>query len=106
LTSEPSEHVSFAHRRTLDRDFYFIANTSEQPQRLDATFRVGRRQPEKWGLRTGVIATESVYEHTPQGTRVPLWLDALESRVMAFARAEAPSGLRTNMPPHGCVREN
>ncbi|HKW99655.1 MAG TPA: glycosyl hydrolase [Bryobacteraceae bacterium] len=80
-----SEHVSFVHRRTADRDYYFLANTSEQPQKLDATFRVGAKQPEHWDLRNGTVEPLMVFEHTKAGTRVPFELGPLESRVIAFA---------------------
>jgi hypothetical protein len=43
---EASPHVGFVHRKTAERDYYFLANTSERPQRLDATFRVEEKQPE------------------------------------------------------------
>src|SRR5258708_4846916 len=43
---EASQHVGFVHRKTADRDYYFLANTTEQPQRLEATFRVDAKQPE------------------------------------------------------------
>ena len=103
--SEASEHVSFAHRRAADRDFYFVANTSAEPQDLDSTFRVGRARPEYWDLRTGGRAAEPAYEHTARGTRLRLQLGPLESRVVAFTPTDAP-GCRTNLPAGGRVREN
>jgi hypothetical protein len=80
-----SEHVSFAHRHTAERDYYFLANTSERPQQLNATFRVGAKDPEVWNLNTGAVEPILVFEHTKAGTRVPFVLGPLESRVIAFA---------------------
>jgi len=82
---EASPHVSFVHRRTAERDYYFLASTSENPQRLDATFRVGEKQPEVWDLKTGTIEPMIAFEHTKAGTRVALTLGPFESRVIAFA---------------------
>ena len=103
--AEASEHVSFVHRRAEGRHFYFLANTGAEPQHLDATFRVGAARPETWDLMSGAIATEPAYEHTPRGTRLPLRLGPLESRVLVFAPSRQP-GCRSNLPPDGRVRDN
>jgi len=95
---EASPHVSFVHRRTAERDYYFLANTSENPQRLDATFRVEAKQPELWDLKTGTIEPMIVFEHTKAGTRVPLTLGPFESRVIAFAESGgSPVAVDTNL---------
>ena len=88
---DASEHVGFVHRRTAARDYYFLTNTSERQQRLDATFRVGARQPEFWNLMTGAVQPALVFEHNKAGTRVPFELGPFESRVIAF-------GLDTGSP--------
>jgi hypothetical protein len=80
-----SAHVGFVHRRTPDRDYYFLANTSEQPQRLDATFHVSAKRPELWDLKTGAVAPVMAFEQTKAGVRLALDLGPLESRVVAFA---------------------
>jgi len=82
---EASEHVSFVHRRTPDRDYYFLANTSDSPQRLEATFRVGAKQPECWDLKTGAVTPIVAFEHTKAGTRVAFTLGPFASMVIAFA---------------------
>jgi hypothetical protein len=82
---DASEHVSFMHRRTAERDYYFLANTSDSPQRLDATFRVGAKQPELWDLKTGAVTPMVAFEHTKAGTRVAFTLGPYESKVIAFA---------------------
>jgi len=80
----PSEHVGFAHRRTAERDYYFLANTGERAERLDATFRVGAKQPEFWDLKTGSIKPITIFEHVKAGTRISFEMVPLESRVIAF----------------------
>jgi hypothetical protein len=96
--SEASEHVGFVHRRTAVRDYYFLANTSEKPQRLNATFRVGAKQPEFWDLKTGTVAPVLVFEYTKAGTRVPFELGPFESRVIAFGQdAGSPATTDTDL---------
>jgi hypothetical protein len=95
----PSEHVSFVHRRDGDRDFYFVVNTSEESQRLDAVFRIGHKTPELWELKTGAVRPLVVFEHVEAGTRLPVHLGPLESMVISFSPSgRAPAALRTNLP--------
>jgi len=82
---EASPHVGFVHRQTPERDFYFLANTSEQPQRLDATFRVFGKQPQVWDLKTGTVAPAMAFEEAKAGVRLAVELGPLESRVVAFS---------------------
>ena len=96
---QASEHVSFVHRRTLERDYYFLANTGEQPRKLDATFRVDVKQPEVWDLMTGAVEPIVVFEHNKAGTRVAFELGPLESRVIAFAQnGRSPITTDTDLP--------
>ena len=81
---EASEHVSFIHRRAPDRDFYFLANTSKDPQRLDAEFHA-KGVPEWWLLESGATELVPVFEPTGAGTRLRFTLGPLESRVYSFA---------------------
>jgi len=95
----PSEHVSFVHRRAADRDFYFIANTSELAQELDGTFRVGHKAPQLWDLKSGDVRAIVLFEHTAGGTRVPLTLGPFESKVIVFAgETRAPAAVRSSLP--------
>jgi hypothetical protein len=94
-----SPHVSFIHRRAADRDFYFVANTSEEPQVLEGTFRVGHKAPELWNLKTGTTEPLVVFAQVPEGTRVPFTLDPLESKAIVFSAAgRAPAANRTDLP--------
>jgi hypothetical protein len=83
--AEASPHVGFVHRRTPDRDYYFLSNTSEQSRRLDATFRVSAKKPELWDLKTGTVQPIVAFDETKGGLRLTLELGPLESRVIAFA---------------------
>jgi hypothetical protein len=81
----PYEAVGFVHRRSADRDFYFLANTSEEVQFIDATFRTGKnRAPERWDLRTGAMEPVVVFEPVAAGIRLRFPLAPLESCVYVF----------------------
>jgi len=86
---DASEHVAFVHRRAADRDYYFLANTSEQPQQLEGTFRVGQKQAEFWDLQSGKIAPAE-FEHESAGTLVRFELGPFESRVIVFRDGGKP----------------
>jgi hypothetical protein len=95
---EASQHVGFVHRKTAERDYYFLANTSERPQRLDATFRVEAKQPENWDLRTGTVTPLVTFEHTKAGTSVAFELGPHESCVIAFVQnGRSPATVDTDL---------
>jgi len=97
--AELSEHISYVHRRGADRDFYFVVNTSEQAQLLDATFRVNNRAPELWDLKTGNIEEVVVFEQTRDGTRIAFELGPLESKVFVFRDStRRPAATRASLP--------
>jgi hypothetical protein len=82
--TKASEHVAFVHRRTADREYYFLANTSDQPQQLEGRFRVGKKQAEFWDLQSGKISKAEEFEHESGGTRVRFGLGPFESRAIVF----------------------
>jgi hypothetical protein len=95
----PNAHVSFVHRHAVDRDFFFVANTSELTHRLDGTFRVGHKAPYLWDLKSGSVRPIVLFEHTAAGTRVPFALGPRESKVIAFTgEARAATAVRSNLP--------
>jgi len=96
---DASPHVSFVHRRSPGGDFYFLVNTSEESQDLDATFRVGHKVPSLWNLNTGATHPMVVFEHLHGGTRVPFTLGPLESKVILFTSgSRPPATVYTNLP--------
>ena len=40
--------VRYGHRRTDDRDIYFVANRTNNPLKVDCRFRVGKGRPQLW----------------------------------------------------------
>jgi hypothetical protein len=82
--AEASAQVGFVHRRGVDRDFYFLANTSTDAVNLDAGFRCGARAPERWHLESGRVDEVTVFEPLASGVRLRFTLGPLESRVYSF----------------------
>lgn len=73
-------------RRKLDTgDLYFLANTGNQPQDVQATFRVKKVSPERWDPFTGTKS--AVRWSTARGGRVvvPLHLEPYESVILMFS---------------------
>ena len=65
--------VSFVHRRSGDRDFYFVCNILDsQPKTFKASFRAGHQQPQIWDPMTGETRESVEYEWTPDETTLPL----------------------------------
>jgi len=95
--SEPE--IGFIHRQMGKIDLYFVANTSPQPKRLHATFRVGHKAPQLLEPLTGEAHPVHVYSFTEEGTKVPLTLEPFGSAILAFAETEKnPLILDTNLP--------
>jgi alpha-L-rhamnosidase len=68
-----------------DAEIYFVANTSNARQNVNATFRVGNMQAESWDPMTGSISGAQLPGGTGQGG-VRLDLAPYESRVLVFSR--------------------
>jgi hypothetical protein len=96
--AEASGDIGFVHRRTADRDLFFLANTSTGEQRLEAVFRTGGRVPEIWDLRSGTTEPVPVFEPTSGGVRLRFSLGPLESRVYCFVdSSRQPAALEAGL---------
>lgn len=83
--SPPSPQVGFVHRHTESAEIYFIANTSNRPVDLTATFRVEGMQPQIWNPVTGKAAAAQIIARPFGGTSIRLTLEAYESSVVVWA---------------------
>ncbi len=90
--------VGFAHRATPTHDYYFIANTSAAPKRLDAVFRVEGRRPEIWDPLTG---ESRLARHTQvdDGTKLAVSLGPFGSTIVAFGPSSTPASEEKVRPP-------
>jgi hypothetical protein len=78
--------IGFVHRATSDAEIYFVANTGNQPRRVNATFRVEGLNPEFWDPMSGEIRAAAVVARSGDGVSVGLELEPYGSRVLVFSR--------------------
>jgi hypothetical protein len=84
--------IGFVHRRTNDADVYFVANTANVRQAVQATFRVGPAQAEIWDPFSGKVAAAKIENASATGITIALNLEPYASRVLVFTKRnlEAP----------------
>ncbi len=82
--SPAAPEVGFVHRHSDDADIYFIANTSNHAQTMNASFRVAGKSAEWYDALTGKTRPATV-EASAQNARVHLELQPYESRLLAFS---------------------
>jgi hypothetical protein len=83
--------VGFVHRKSDAGDIYFVANTSNEPQRVKATFRVAGSRPELWNPLTGQVEAARVLERSGEGTVLSLELEPYGSQVVVFTDRTLPA---------------
>ena len=71
------------HRRTEDSDIYFVVNSSDHSQNIDARFRVSDKVPELWFPDTG-ISQPAEYKIADSLTTVSLSLPQYGSAFVVF----------------------
>lgn len=81
-----SPDVAFVHRRTDDAEIYFVVNTANSTQRVNAKFRVGRMRPEWWNPLDGSLRTAITEWEGFETGRVALELEPYGSRILVFSR--------------------
>ncbi len=82
--------LGFVHRKLPSADIYFLANTSNQPANIRASFRSAGPAAQWWDPFTGVS--------TPADPAAPITLAPYESRVLVFSSA-LPSAQPPTSPP-------
>ena len=78
--------VGFVHRHLSDAELYFIANTSNQRQTVDATFRVTGMESQWWNAISGGTSAVSIKQRKGDHTTVTLDLEPYASRLLVFSR--------------------
>jgi len=81
--------IGFVHRKLAAGELYFIANTSNMRQQVDATFRITDLEPEWWNPMTGEHRAAQVNNRSRMGITVPLDLEAYGSRLLMFVSQKA-----------------
>ncbi len=83
LSSGASE-IGFVHRKTADADVYFLANTSNQKQTVNATFRVENSGAEIWNPISGLSSAAKVQAGTTN--TIALDFEPYQSHVVIFSK--------------------
>jgi len=76
--------VRYGHRRTENRDIYFVSNKSDELIQADCTFRAPAGQPELWHPVTGERRALPQYKSENGLTTIPLEFQAHESFFVIF----------------------
>ena len=87
--------IRFSHRKTADREIYFVANRTDEFQTTTCTFRaIGA--PELWMSTTGETRKISNYTVENGLTSIPLEFFPYESFFITFSGKSQPSSAKQN----------
>jgi hypothetical protein len=99
--------IRFGHRRTDDKDIYFIANRTGESQKTSCTFRASG-EPELWSGVDGTSKKLGQYRTVDGITSIDLEFVPYESYFLVFKRNKAVSNKikegETNFPTYGTVQ--
>jgi len=87
--------VRYGHRRTEDREIYFVSNRSDLPVGADCTFRVAAGQPELWDPVHGEKRPLPQYQSENGRTTIPMQFAPRESFFVVFPRGAGKKGTGT-----------
>lgn len=88
---------AWLHRRAGDTDFYYVANLTDEPQMIDARFRVANREAEFWDPGSGTVEPAS-FAAQGDHTVVPMQLAPREMTFVVFPRDATVPGRSLPQP--------
>ena len=83
--------VRYGHRRTEERDIYFVSNKTGDPVKADCRFRVGQGSPQLWDPVTGERRPLPQFERADGVTVIPMEFDAFQSFFVVFEKVGTDS---------------
>ena len=89
--SSGADVIGEVHRHTEDGEIYFIANTSNEPQNVQAAFRVTGLQAEIWNPMDGSVTATTIAGKSADTTTMELNLAPYASTVVAFTKRSLPA---------------
>ena len=92
-----SPDVAFIHRRTEDAEIYFIVNTLNSTQSVNARFRVTRLRPEWWNPFDGSVRTAVKEWGGLESKSVQIELEPYGSRLLVFSKRSLPASETESM---------
>ncbi len=81
--------IRYGHRRTDEREIYFVSNKSAEAIQADCTFRVGKGEPQLWNPVTGTTRSLPQYKQMSGRTTVPMQFEPYQSFFVVFDRNSA-----------------
>ncbi|MFP4499684.1 MAG: glycosyl hydrolase [Candidatus Hydrogenedentota bacterium] len=84
------ENLYVTHRRTDDTDIYLVMSTDDEPNAMDATFRVDG-VPELWDPFTGVVNPVDAFAREGGRTRVQHRIEGNTAQFFVFREGETQS---------------
>ena len=98
--------VRYGHRRTADRDIYFVANRSGDSVTADCHFRAGQGRPQLWNPVTGEQRALPQYQQENGLTSVPLAFAPFQSFFVIFGAQDSVAATAAeNFPALAKVQE-
>ena len=94
--------LRFVHRKLDDGDIYWVSNTNNRPETLEAAFRVEGEAPELWHAETGT-GEPAAYGIAGGRTTVPLRLDPNDAVFVVFRKAAAAPSRALPIPAETTV---
>jgi len=82
--------VRYGHRRTKEREIYFVSNKTGKPLQADCTFRAAGGRPELWNPISGRRRPLPQYKSVNGLTTIPMTFAPRESFFVVFPRGGAP----------------
>jgi len=92
--------IRYGHRRTEDREIYFVANTTDKKVEAACVFRVEKGAPQLWDSVTAETRALPQFTHRGKVTSVPVTFEPHQSFFVNFPRAGAavPDADGVNFP--------
>jgi len=81
--------VRYGHRRTAQREIYFLSNKSAETIQADCTVRVGEGQPQLWDPVTGTTRPLPQYSQRSGRTTIPMAFEPYQSFFVVFSHKDA-----------------
>ena len=99
--------VRYGHRRTEDRDIYFVSNRTDALIKADCRFRVGKGSVQLWDTVTGEQRSLPQFERTDGLTTIPMEFAAFQSFFVVFdGKGKATTGkAEKNFPELESIKE-
>ncbi len=81
------DSIDFIHRKTNDRDIYFVRNCKNKPAVGDISFRINEAYPSIWIPETGKIIPVQHYQKSGDRITIPISMNGYGSFFVVFTKS-------------------